>query len=126
MIMDNKLVFSDAQAITATAASANIIDCGVANANLGEGSPLIIRLMVEETFLAAGAATLIISLQHGASDPPSTSLLLVASIAKEALVKGAYIPEIKIPDEHLRFLRLYYEVGTGPFTAGKITAFIDI
>ena len=126
MIMDEKLVFSDAQGITATAASTNIIDCGVANANLGEGSPLIIRLMVDETFTAAGAATLDISLQHGASDPPTTNILLIAQFAKEALVKGAYIPEIKVPDEHLQFLRLYYTVGTGPMTAGKITAFIDI
>jgi hypothetical protein len=129
-MMDAKNMFSDAQAITASAASETVLDFGVANANLGQGSPLIIRFIIEANFTsAASTGTLTIALQHSATDFGGTDVLLQTkawAIAATTLVKGSYLPEIKIPDRHMRYLRLYYTVGTENFTAGKLTAWIDI
>lgn len=129
-MMDAKNMFSDAQAIIASAASETILDFGVADANLGQGSPLIIRFIIETTFDSAGdTATLTIALQHSATDFGGSVVLLQGAahaISASTLIKGSYLPEIKIPDRHLRYMRLYYTVGTENFNAGKLTAWIDI
>ncbi len=124
MLIDKNLIFSDAQAITATANSTNEIDCGEANANLGAGWPLIINFVIEESF--ATLTSLTISLRHGASTGPTTSLVSLAAITATKLTKGAYVPEIMIPSQHLRYLALLYTVSGNDATAGKITAFIGI
>lgn len=129
-MMDAKNMFSDGQSITASAASETVLDFGVANANLGQGSPLIIRFIIEETFDSAqDSATLTIALQDSATDFGGSHVLLqteAIAISATTLIKGGYIPEIKIPDRHMRYLRLYYTVGTENFSAGKLTAWIDI
>jgi len=127
-MIDSKLYFSDNQAITADAVSAFTIDTGVAAPNLGAGSALIIRFIIETSLaVAAGTSTLIIALQHSATDFGGTVQLCQSKDFTQAqLVKGAYIPEMRIPDQHLQFLRLYYLTGTGDFTSGNITAWIDI
>jgi len=126
---DSKNTFSDGQSITASAAS-TILDFGVADANLGQGSPLIIRFIIEETFDSSGdTATLTIALQDSATDFGGTNVLLqtaALAISATTLIKGGYIPEIKIPDRHARYMRLYYTVGTENFSAGSLTAWIDI
>lgn len=129
-MMDAKNMFSDGQSITASAASETVLDFGVADPNLGQGSPLIIRFIIEETFASANnTATLTIALQDSATDFGGSHVLLqtaALAISATSLIKGGYIPEIKIPDRHARYLRLYYTVGTQNFTAGKLTAWIDI
>lgn len=124
-MLDNQLVFSDDQAITASAASSTnaYLDTGVVNNALGDGSPLVVRIKVMETFTKL--TTLTFSLQHGATTTPATELVSTPAIALADLVKGAVF-ELKIPKECLRYLRMYYTVaGTNP-DAGKVTAFIDI
>lgn len=127
---DSKNTFSDGQSITASAASETVLDFGVANANLGQGSPLIIRFIIETTFASPNStATLTIALQDSATDFGGSHVLLqtaALAISATSLKKGSYIPEIKIPDRHMRYLRLYYTVGTQNFSAGKLTAWIDI
>jgi len=121
-LVDAILIFSDEQAITATAASTNVIDFGEANANLGAGTPLIINFIITEAF--AALTSLQISLQHGATSTPATELVNLPAIAAANLTKGAYIPEIMIPSQHLRYMRLYYTVAGSSATAGKIFAYI--
>ena len=124
MIIDDKLVLSDKQLITVTAASTNVLNFGEVNANLGEGTPLVIRFIVEVAF--ATGTSLQISLQHGATDTPATTLVSLPAILTAALTKGAYIPEIKIPDEHLQYMRLYYTVVGTYDTGSALTAFISL
>lgn len=121
-LVDAILIFSDEQAITATAASTNVIDFGEANANLGAGTPLIINFIITEAF--ATLTSLQISLQQGATSTPATELVNLPAIAAANLTKGAYIPEIMIPSQHLRYMRLYYTVAGSNATAGKIFAYI--
>ena len=121
-LVDAILIFSDEQAITATAASTNVIDFGEVNPNLGAGTPLIINFIITEEF--ATLTSLQISLQHGATSTPATELVNLPAIAAANLTKGAYIPEIMIPSQHLRYMRLYYTVAGSNATAGKIFAYI--
>lgn len=121
-LVDAILIFSDEQAITATAASTNVIDFGEANANLGAGTPLIINFIITEAF--ATCDSLQISLQQGSTSTPATELINLPAILTASLTKGAYIPEIMIPSQHLRYLRLYYTIAGSNATTGKIFAYI--
>lgn len=129
MILDNQTLFSDKQAITATAASTNVIDLGPINTgivrDIGPGKAIPVVAQVTADFAAAGAATLSVALQvddnSGFASPKT--VLTVGPIALATLKAGYQIPLDYIPrgtDE--RFLRLNYTVATGPMTAGSITA----
>lgn len=123
MILDKQNIFSDAQAITATADSTNVIDFGAAR--LGEGEPMPLNVQVEEAFTAAGAGTLTITWVT-ATDEAFTSPQTIYSsgaIGKATLVKGYRIPGLgDVPVGALRYNKLVYTVATGPMTAGKINA----
>jgi len=122
MILDKQLTLSDAQAITATADSTNIINAGQANANIGE--PVELLCEVEDAFTAAGAATLTVSLVT-ATDEAFTSpvtLLTTAAIPKATLVRGYQLPISFLPAQLLKYFKLVYTVATGPMTAGSINA----
>jgi len=122
--MDDKLVFSDAQAITVSAASAFTLNFGLVNPNIGEGTPLIIRFVVEEAFTTG--TSIVIALQDGATSTPTNTLLETDVIlTAEIAAKGAYIPEIRIPDHHAQYLRLYYTV-VGTYDHGKLTAYVTL
>ncbi len=123
MIIDDKLVFSDHQHVTVTAQSTDVINTGEVNANLGAGTPLLVRFVIETTF--ANATSMVIALCHGATDNTVTVLIQTAVIAEAALLKGAFIPPLRIPDEHLMHLALTYTVD-GAHNAGAITAFISL
>lgn len=121
-LMDAILIYSDEQAITASAASTNVIDFGETNPNLGAGTPLIINFIVNVAFTAL--TTLTVFLQHGATSTPATDLVGTYAVAVATLTKGGYIPELMIPSQHLRYTRIYYTVAgtaTGP---GSVTAYI--
>ena len=111
-------------AITEDAYSYNEIDFGETYPDMGEGSMLVVRFVVETAFTSS-SNTLTISIVHGASTAPTTVLVSTYAIAASALIKGAYIPELKLPDQHLRYVRLYFDVSA-TLAAGYITAFLDI
>ena len=122
MIIDKQQLFSDEQAITATANSTNVIDLGAAD--MDAGTPLHILAQVTEAFTAAGAATLTVTLETDDNDSFSsaTTLLSTAAIGKATLVAGYQLPISFLPENVERYVRLVYTVATGPMTAGKITA----
>ena len=136
MILDNTLVLSDAQAITATAASTNVIDIGAtgtpwgsANAvkrDIGIGTEIPIMLTVIQTF--NNLTSLQVSLQI-ATDAAFTTPVTVATGPAILLANLTAGTPISFPAElptgvNLEFVRLLYTVvGTAP-TTGKITAAI--
>jgi hypothetical protein len=73
---------------------------------------------------AAGAATVNFKLETDDAEDFSASVLLAFSgaIAKASLVAGFDAWRLALPIGAKRYGRLYYEVGTGPLTAGKFTA----
>lgn len=129
MIFDKQSLLSNAQAITVTAASTNVIDLGpIATGitrDIGKGTDIPLLIQVVEKFTAAGAATLTIDLQTDSVEnfaSPKT-VWTSGAIAVADLVAGkVVIPEAIQRGTDERYLRLNYTVATGPMTAGKIVA----
>lgn len=135
MILDSQNLFSDDQAITATAPSDNVIDLGAPGTpvggvaalvrDLGKGVPLDILVQVVEAFTSGLATTLTITLEVDNDEAFGSAKTVWTSgaIAKADLVAGyraaiQYVPEGV--DE--RYVRLNYTVATGPFDTGKLAA----
>lgn len=130
MIKDKQLCFSEAQAITTTARSTNVIDM-VATANdLGVGEDLYIVITVDTSFTAAGAATLTITIETDDNAAFSSAAVLqtTQAIGKASLTAGMEPFYICVPVGHIvsweRYLSLNYTVATGPMTAGALSACI--
>lgn len=126
MIIDKTLEFSVAQAVTADAASTNVIDLG-ADRDLGVTDGLYIETLVNTVFDSAGeAATLTISLQTDSVEnfASPTTLYSSGAITEATLVAGYRPVRIKLPQVTERYLRLYYDAGTEDFTGGAISAWL--
>ena len=121
MIIDKLLQVSDAQAVTASAASTDVIDFGQANPNSGINHNTSLAITVDETATAAGAATVTFSVQDSADNSSFADVAVTAATGKAALPAGAQVL-IPMPVVHRRYVRAYYTVATGPLTAGKFSA----
>lgn len=108
--------------------------------DLGPGAKLSVRVCLQQTFLAAGAATLQVVLKaapdNGGVPGAFAILAQTDAIPKANLVAGAFI-ELPIPPQPPqseaappaesgppRFYKLGYVVANGPFTAGQVESFI--
>lgn len=123
MMRDVQTVLSDNQAVTVTAFSQHSYDEGAGSPlrNLGR-KELRAVCRVRTTVLAAGAATVVTELGEAddAAGTNFTALFTTAAIGKAALVAGATVFDIPLPDTGVRrFLMARYTVGTGPLTAGS-------
>ena len=137
MIFDLQSLFSNAQAITATAISTNVIDqqlTGIPYGNvermkrdLGKGAAVPLLIQVVESFNTLTSLTITIE----TSDDPafgSGNVVLWTSVAVPLanLVAGYRVPNSLLPEGLLagskRYLAVRYTVtGTAP-TLGKVTA----
>lgn len=129
MILDKLLMFSEAQAVTASAASTDVIDLGPIDGNrrdIGVGYPLELFVNVNTTATAAGAATVNVQLQTSPDNSTWTTLTSSGDLALSALTAGKRVYSTKVPAGVQRYLRVNYNVGTGPLTAGAFTAGINL
>lgn len=129
MILDKLLMFSEAQAVTASAASTDVIDLGPIDGtrrDIGVGYPLELFVNVNTTAAAAGAATVNIQLQTSPDNSTWTTLTSSGDLALSALTSGKRVMSQKVPQGVQRYLRANYVVGTGPLTAGAFTAGINL
>lgn len=125
-ILDKLLQYSDKQAVTVTAVSTNVVDAGATkNANLGRdlgaGTPLWLYVNVGTAFTAAGAATLVVSLQDSADNVTFADVAQSGAIPVASLTAGKAI-QLGFPVPTRRYTRVNYTVATGPMTAGTISA----
>lgn len=127
-ILDKQLQYSDKQAITATAVSTNVIDAGATRnpaigRDLGAGTPLYLFLNVSQTFTAAGAGTLTATLQDSADNVTFADVASLGpfTLAQLTAGRGFYVG---LPIPTRRYTRVNYPVGTGPMTAGVVSAHI--
>ena len=123
MIIDAYLVLDDAQAITVTRASTSFIDSLAAGDAISPGARL--KVQVNTAFVTGDSATLTVALQcddnsgfNSAKTLVTTSAIAVTSI--DAI--GDVVLDVVIPPMCERYIRAYYTVGTGSFSAGKIDA----
>ena len=122
-IMDKSLLFSDRQAITATAASTNLVDLGAAR-NFKGGEMVPITIAITESFNTLTSLTISVETDDNAAFSSATTVMTFPTITLTNLQAGDPQP----PPYHIpwqvaeRYLRLKYTVvGTDP-TTGKITA----
>lgn len=133
MIFDSTNLFSDAQAITASAVSTNVIDLGAtdtpkhaANAitrDLGKGRPIDLRIQVVTDFatLTSLVATVQTSVDEAFSSP--VNVLASPAVPVASLVAGYVFPIQWVPrGTLLRYVRLNYTVAGSNATAGAVTA----
>lgn len=118
MLFDNDLMFSDGQAITATASGPNVIDCGQAILTTGLNGGLELFVLVIATTDFTGTGTIKVELQD--CDTESGTFTTVASAPAVVATKFAKAV-IPMPLEHRRYLKLTYTVD-GTVAAGKVTA----
>ncbi len=126
MIFDQQTLLSDAQAITATAASTNVIDLGPIKAGLvrdiGKGTQIPLLIQVVQTFNTLTSLT--IALQVDDADTFGSPKTVWSAVVALADLKAGkvIVPEYVTRGTDERFMRLYYTVtGTDP-TLGKISA----
>ena len=135
MIFDLQSLLSNAQAITADAASTNVIDLGqpgtvprhaaALKRDYGKGYEVPLRVQVVESF--NNLTSLSIILQTSPVENFGSGVVEAARSPAYALAVLAVGARLLLPDEipvgtDQRYMRLFYDVtGTEP-TTGKITA----
>ena len=125
MLVDAKLLYSDAQAITAAAGSTSTLDFNEAR-DLGVGEPLYIVVLVDTAFTDAGSdSALAVALEMDSTEsftPDYTrTLFTFPALSAAGSVK---IARISPDDMDLRYSRLLYTPSNGNLTTGAVTAFI--
>ena len=122
--------FSDAQAVTATAISTNVIDANhVSNALKDQGvggEPLYLRIQIDEAFATATSVTFTLESDDNASLSSATTHWSSGVVLIAALTVGAVVATIRIPEAatYQRYVGLRYTIGGSNATAGKVTAFL--
>jgi hypothetical protein len=132
MILSNQLIFSDSQAITADAASTNIIDLLAAGIAYGDAAALAhdrtrikrIPILFQVTEAFNTLTSLAVSLQtDSASAFGSPATVWTHTFLLADLTLGARLPFEILPNKVVeQYMRLYYDVGGSNPTLGKIFA----
>jgi hypothetical protein len=138
MILDKFLEFSDAQAVTSTAISTNVVDLAplgngvgtntVRDIGSGEDVYLIVRTVQAATD-SGSDATLTVTLESDSTENLATSPTVHFSTGALAFAAfstaGAQICAIKLPaGNYERYVGVRFTVASGPLTAGTFDAFI--
>lgn len=137
MIFSKNQLFSDDQAITATALSTNVIDLGAKgtphgaaaalNGDVGIGNPIPIDIRVTEDFATLTSLTVTVEVSANSDMSSSTVLFSSGAIAAAALVEGYRVKCTVVPEgANKRYLGIRYTVGGSNATAGKIHAGISM
>lgn len=132
MFVDNNLVMSDAQVITAQSAtpSTNVIDLGVTGRNIRNDCKVICRVAGEDFDSAGDAVTLTVAFQtdDDVAFGSATTLWTSATLAQATVVAGYTIFEADLSNYDDKTRKVYplyfYTCGTADATKGKIDAFI--
>ena len=139
MYIDKQNEFSDAQAVTATAISTNVIDLyagtGASAANnvlrdIGAGEDVYLVVLTQTAATDSGSnATLTVTLESDSTANLATSPTVHFSTAALAFAAfspaGTTLAAVKLPiGSYERYLGVRFTVGSGPLTAGAFDAFL--
>jgi hypothetical protein len=134
MFMDADLLFSDAQAVTAAAASTNYYDTGPlftgnTGRNIGMSTEIYFSITVDTAFTDSGSnSTLTVDLQTD-DNTSFTSQATVATLVTIPAVTAAgtkYFVKVPVATTvpYERYIRIYYTPNTGDLSAGAVTVAI--
>lgn len=125
MYLDNQNLFSDAQAITAAAASTSTIDLGAVR-DIGTGEPLYVAINVDVAFTDSGSdSTLTVALEGDSSEsftPDGTCDLGVIPALSAIGDKFFFRLDPGATPLQYRYIRLKYTPNNGNLTTGSVTA----
>lgn len=127
MYLDSQLEFSDAQAVTASAASENIIDLGSAQVNAGVGEELYLVVQVQTAMTDVGSDSTVAVTLEGDDNEAFASATTVQTIGTFAATSAAGTKLVaRLQPEAIteRFLRIQYTVAGGDLTTGSFDAAI--
>lgn len=127
MILDAQNLFSDAQAITATAVSTNSVDLGLTGLDLGSGENLFIHLNVDTAFTDTGSdstVTVTLVTDDNAALSSPTAVQTLGTFPALSAVGAAIKARIQSGLVLERYIGLNYTVTGGNLTTGAITAAI--
>jgi hypothetical protein len=120
---DASLQYSQKQAVTATAVSDAVIDHGVDK--IGDVNPVFLEVDVNAAFVTANGGTLQAVLQDSADGTTFRDVISSRVFAAADLSAGARLFRGSVPYGIRRYTRMNYIVGTGAFTAGTVSAFLE-
>lgn len=121
MIIDKQLELSDAQALTGTAASTNVIDLGYANADSGTGETMYL-VVTSEADLGGTSPTIEIALQESADNSTFTDVVKTAALTSFDAGTHKVIP---LPRHQGRYIRANYTLGGTSPTATVSAAIVQ-
>lgn len=133
MLFDALTLFSDGQAVTASAASTDYIDLGATGTpalnstalarDIGKGNKVKLRIQCTETFLTCTSVKVAVQSDDNSSFSSAATVLETEAIPVASLVAGYVFNIDEFPRRtNERYIRLYYTVAGSSATAGKITA----
>ncbi|MEM6668554.1 MAG: Bbp16 family capsid cement protein [Pseudomonadota bacterium] len=132
MIYDVQCILSDAQAITADAASANIIDWGAIGTPMHAAAPLdvdwgvpdclFVQGLITATFATLTSLEIQIQTDNDEAFGSATTIYKTEAMPAADLVQGRWIASFRLPRKiKERYMRANYNVGGSNATAGAIT-----
>jgi hypothetical protein len=123
MILDEQGLLSNKQAITASAASENILDFG--KREIAFGTPVEVYIQIAENF--NNLTSLSVSVQTAVDEAFTTPVDLVEHTITLSKLKKGTVSTIKfLPKGNLGYIRLYYTVtGTAPTSGAIFAAIVD-
>lgn len=132
MIIDYENQFSDAQAVTSTAISSNVIDLGATptTRDIGNGQQLYLVVVTQTAATDTSSdATLTVTLESDSTADLATSATTHFSTGALAFATfspaGTVLVATPLPlGSYERYLGVRYTVASGPLTAGKFDAFL--
>jgi hypothetical protein len=126
MFLDAHNLYSDEQAVTAAAASTNLIDHGQAR-KMGTGKPLYIVLVVDVAMTDAGSdSTVAVTLEtdDNESFTSATSVQTLFTIPATSAIGTRLVASVDPGILNEQYSRLYYTPANGNLTTGSFTAAI--
>ena len=124
MFLDKELIFSEAQAFTATASSTNVVDLG--KGDVGVSGPLTLVIDIPTAFTGTGTFVITFNTSDalgsgGALD--SGTVVATLSPTNAQIKVGGRKYTVTLPVGMKRYCNLTYTVD-GTIAAGKVTAFL--
>lgn len=126
MYVDAQNLFSDAQAITASAASTNLIDFGSAR-DIGVGRELYLVVVVDVAFTDAGSdSTVAVTVQtdDNAGFASATTVQTIGTFAALTAAGSRLVARLQPDAGWEQYVRVYYTVANGDLTTGSLTSFL--
>jgi len=126
MYVDAQNLFSDAQAITASAASTNLIDFGSAR-DIGVGQELYLVVIVDVAFTDAGSdstVTVTIETDDNVGFASAATAQSLGTFAALSAAGSRLIARVQPEAAWEQYVRAYYTVANGNLTTGSLTAFL--